>query len=51
MNSVTIKYVFNDSTVYIEIYAIDFDINEPSNLTENVPVTGNVAYVTVIQLL
>ena len=39
-NFITTKHIYNESVNFIETYIVYFDINEPSNLTEMVPVIG-----------
>ena len=34
------KHIYNESVNFIETYAVHFDINESSNLTEMAPVIG-----------
>ena len=39
-DSPIIKYVYNESANFIESFDVDFEINEPSNLTETVLLIG-----------
>ena len=39
-NSITYKYIYDESAHFIEFYTVDFGINVQSNLTEIIQVIG-----------
>ena len=50
-NSTTIKHVCNESAYFAESYDVDFDINEPLDSTEMLPLIGMEGMVSCLPLL